>query len=324
MHKYIFRKILLFMIFLLTVIPASAENNNKPVSFFDDNVTIRTSVKNSFFQFRLLDPEQEGEDIKYSPNVETAFGVLFKYKYLELSVSKNYNFHDESGTKGDTEYYDMQLYYFVQNFAAELYHQKYKGYYLKDPELFGYAEGHSKTKRPDITTLHQGFNVYYIYSDDYSLNAAMNQGEKQNELAGSFMIMSSVNRVKLNSEFSLIPDNQQIYYNEDSMYTGGNYVSFAVSPGIGITIPYENLFVSFVMFIGYGKSYSKYENLNGPQTSVDNVLKVNAKFSLGYNADNLFYGLVCNYDSTNLVLNGRQFENSFEAGFVEFFLGTRF
>jgi len=318
------KKFLIITFFLLSsFISGIAEINDQSIDHFENKVTVRTSIKNSFLQFRIIDPEQEGKDIKYLPNVKTALSALIDYESFAISVSKDFNFRDDE-KKGNTEYYDFQLYYFTRNFGCELYYQKYKGYYLDDPEIFDYNPGDSKTTRSDISTFHQGLNLYYIFTDAYSMNAAMNQGEKQNELKGSFMIMGSFNRVKLDSSYSLIPDNQHIYYDEDSNYTGGNYFTFSISPGAGIIIPYEDLFVSFAVFIGYGKAYSENQNIDGQQTGVDNVLKVNMKFSAGYNADNLFYGIVCNYDATNLVANENQFENSFEAGFVEFFLGTRF
>jgi len=318
------KKFLIITIFLLTsFISGIAETNDQSINYFEDKFTVRTSIKNSFLQFRIIDPVQEGKDIKYLPNVKTAISALIDYESFALSVSKDFNFRDDE-KKGNTEYYDFQLFYFSKNFGCELYYQKYRGYYLDDPENFGFIAGDSKTIRSDISTSHQGLNIYYMFTDAYSMNAAMNQGEKQNELKGSFIIMGSFNRVKLDSSYSLIPDNQLIYYNEDSNYTGGKYFTISISPGAGIIIPYEDLFASFAVFIGYGKSYSEYQNLDDQQTGVDNVLKVNMKFSAGYNADNLFYGIVCNYDATNLVANENQFENSFEAGFVEIFLGTRF
>ncbi len=287
-----------------------AETNNDSIESFKDKVSVKTAIKSSSLDLSLEDGTQNGKAIDYNANTPLALGGAIYYKSFGISAFKGLFKNEDESDYGKTKYSDFQFFYFFRKFGSELYFQKYQGYYLNNPESYGYKTGDSNSKRTDINAKNIGINAYYIFSDDYSFKAFMNQTERQKKWDWTFLIMGSYNYLKVNSSYSMIPDSEKIKYGDNADYRGGIYNIISAAPGFGITAPVSDFYISTAIFFGFGKSLRE---------SVV-FTKFNSKIAAGYNGDNLFTGMTFSLDSlaTENTMNLTTFSL-----YIEFFCGYR-
>lgn len=271
----------------LIVLPCVAETNNDSIESYKDKVLVKTAIKSSSLNLSIADGTQNEETIDYNANTPLALGGAVYYNDFGISAFIGLFNNENDSDYGKTEYTDFQFFYFFKKFGSELYFQKYQGYYLDNPESYGYKAGDSNSKRPDINAKNIGINAYYIFSDDYSFKAFMNQTERQRKWDWTFLMMGSYNYLKVNSNYDMIPDSEKIKYGDNASYCGGRYSIISVAPGVGITAPFSDFYISTAIFFGFGKSFR--------ESAV--FTKVNTKIAAGYNGDNLFTGMTCSLDS---------------------------
>jgi hypothetical protein len=159
-------------------------------------------------------PEKGGEDnstpIKYSPNVFSNTGVSIYYQGTGISLGRTLKKSEkDKEIYGKTEYRDFQFYYYTSSFGFDLYSQDYSGFYLEDPESFGYTKGAPETIRSDLKIRTFGLNLYSIFDNAFSFRAAVNQSERQKDSHGSLLAMFSITRFQVESDYSLIPPDQE-------------------------------------------------------------------------------------------------------------------
>jgi hypothetical protein len=308
----------------ISVIPSFADDSEKSIETFDDKLTVRTFFLVPHLDFSITSGDFKSDDIDYSANTPLSVGASLFYKSFGLSVSKEAQNSQDKNVYGKTSFTDIQIYYYSRKYACDASYQKYKGYYLENAGSYGYVQGDANSRRPDIRALNIGFDFYYIFSDNFSFNAFMNQTERQNKWDWSFLLLGSFNQFNLSSNRSLIPDSQKSFFGNDADYTGGKYSVLSIAPGLAISIPFYNFFISAAMFAGYGISLSKDQNSHGTISGTDASVKINMKVGFGYNGDKFFTGMSISLDSTAPIKDGAKASHQTFSGYVDLYLGTRF
>lgn len=254
--------------------------------------------------------------ITYYPNFTLAGGLGVSYWVFGLSAQMAIKGTAKPESRyGRTKYFDLQLHYYFRKLGVDAFYQNYRGYYLENPKQYNswvyqngspvylsYTRGGPGTVRSDLRITTLGFNVFYVFADDYSLDAAFKQSERQNRSGGSFLLMLSGMNSRVSASSSLLPLAQEWLYGIYHGFKGGNFTSLGIAPGYSYTFLIgSRYFITPVIFVGAGvmtdslRLQRTQEELlagrDGKKNKLEAFLKTNLRLALGYNGDSFFYGL---------------------------------
>jgi hypothetical protein len=317
-----------------SAIGANAERKES-ITEFNENFLIRIFINKPLLNLVIkYHPEKDEEDnsktIKYSPNVFSNGGISVDYKGTGISLGRTLkNSEKDKETYGKTEYRDFQFYYYDSSFGVDLFSQDYSGFYLKDPGNFGYTRGDPETIRSDLKIRTFGLNIYYIFDDAFSFRAAVNQSERQKNSHGSLLAMFSITRFQFESDYSLIPANQEVYYREYSGLREGHFTSISLSPGYAYTfVTGVKYYLTLGVFLGGGIMKKEYTTASGEIKNWAMSGKGNLRIGAGCNSKRFFYGLMIagDYTATRRWWGKNQESTNVRAEVInlDLFLGWRF
>ena len=200
---------------------------------------------------------------------------------------------ENDSVKGRTRSRDILSSYFGRKAGVELFYMDKKGEYLDNPRRYGYEPGAPETKRSDIRQTNFSVNAFYVFSDWFSLRAAFDQCERQLHWDWSFFLMGSLNYNRIRADGSLVPASVDTAENfgDQTGYAGGRYLCAGVLPGIGVTLPFHNFYVTGVAFAGPGLMHQRVSLDSGRSSSACCNLLANIKGGVGYNGPTIFTGL---------------------------------
>jgi hypothetical protein len=313
----------------------SDTGRKKFITEFNENYLIRIFINKPLLNLFIKYHPEEGEEdnskpVKYSPNVFSNGGISFDYKGIGISLGRTLkNSEKEKETYGKTEYRDFQFYYYAGSFGVDLYSQDYSGFYLKDPGNFGYTRGDPETIRSDLKIRTFGLNIYYIFDDAFSFRAAVSQSERQKDSHGSLLAMFSITRFQFESDYSLIPASQEVYYQEFSGLRKGRFTSMSLSPGYAYTFVFNvKYYLTLGAFLGGGIMKKEYTTGSGEIKTWAMSGKGNLRTGAGCNSERYFYGLILagDYTATRRWWGKNQENTNVRAEVItlELFSGWRF
>ncbi len=296
-----------------------------------------------------LSSSASSKPVSYYPNFKLAAGLGVSYWVFGLSVQTAIDGTAKPDSRyGRTKFFDLQFHYYFRKLGVDAFYQNYRGYYLENPKQYNswvyqngspvylsYKRGDPGTVRSDLRITTLGFNVFYVFSDNYSLDAAFKQTERQNRKGGSFLLMLSGMNCRVSASSSLLPLAQEWLYGIYHGFKGGNFTSLGVAPGYSHTFLIgSRYFVTPVIFVGAGAMTDSLRMQRTPQellagrdgkkNKLEAFLKTNMRLSLGYNGDSFFYGLAGVLDiSASQGFNKTSISVGVYRGYFEAFAGYR-
>ncbi len=290
--KNIFLLITILTVFLAAVQTSASESYTS----YNDKITVRVSGIRPTLNLAV---ERDSEEIIFLPNTLANGKVGVSYMGFGFSFGTELDGSQKDESEyGKTEYLDYRLNYFKRHLGVRAYFQKYSGFYLENPGDYGNIAGDSTAKRKDLKIMNTGLNLFYIFSDSFSLNSSFTQTEKQLKSGGSFLAMASFSRVDIDSDRSLIPPAREDNFADDRGYRGGRHTGVALAPGAGYTLVLGNFFISGAVFLGMGVMQKVQENDGGEVKSIEPFGKNNLNLSVGFNSDLFFMGAMLTNDMT--------------------------
>lgn len=290
------QKVLLifFMLHSFTLPLSAAESGY--VEQFGKKFMVRPFVSYNVLALEISDSSADsGSSITYYPNPGVKAGISLFYKTFGTSFAYSSSSSSEN-RRGTTEIIDYQLHSYTGRYGFDLSYQRYRGYYLENPEDWGLSAGDEGTVRDDLTIQSAGANFYRVFSPEFSMPAAFDQTERQIKTAWSFLLMGSAGYFIVRGDSALIPAGYASGYGAYADFSGGRFLSIGLSPGIGITVPHKRYFASAALFVGSGLMIRKYSGGGGSRGSFG---KVNFRCSAGYSGDEFSAGISAYLDITD-------------------------
>lgn len=256
------------------------------------------------------------KSIVYKTREDKSAGIGISYK--------NFGFTYGNGNKKV-----FSISYLTSKFANQLIYQDFKGATLADSEKFTSPSQPVDADRKDFRSRNLCFNSFYVFSDDYSLRSVFDQSERQVKWAWSLMILGTVNCSRISASKSLIPpvyDTYDIFGNETG-YSGGDYLSAGIIPGVGINLPLSSFFFDAGFFIGPGYLKEKQNVSGGSNRKHSMSILTYLYYSVGFNGENFFAGFYCNQNKMDI---GNNIEDDLSARYMiravvfNFFVGCKF
>ena len=295
------------------------------------DVIIRASIYSPKLDFQLqrqVPGEEDGkftDPVVYFNNPNWAYNTKVYVDPFGLSLTVGSDKDNENSEKyGKTRAFDMHMYYFTPHTSWDLVYQRYRGFYLDNPEKYGYSEGDDETIFSHVKTVNLGLQFYYIFSDEFSFKNAIHLVEKPKKYAFSLILMSKLNYFRIASDRPLIPETEKIYYEDDAEYSGGRYYSLGVAPGVGLVLPVWNLYLSSAIFIGGGIMYNHYQKVDKTISHPGSFMLISFKGSIGYSSETFFCGFsICLDSNSSAFMSSNEIQVDTYSGFFEISAGIR-
>ena len=275
------------------------------------NFTARTFLKIPTLHANIKD-KNDKFNLDYSPNVNLQAGIGGTVYDFGASLSFNLPMDQERIDKyGKTQYFDFQLYYVNEHFGMDFYLQAYQGFYLEKNDIIN--------KREDILLAKTGINYFYIFNENFSLKAGIDQSKNQKTSEHSWLILSGIDLFGLYSPNNLIPEKYN--NNNEYYYLGGRYYTVSIAPGYGYITKNDGFFFTGIAFLGIGIQYRN----NFFEEEIKDFgmsFKLNIKLSTGYNGKRFYGGIFAAVDFNDAILD--EIDVSGNTMNIELFFAYRF
>lgn len=148
---------------ILTGVASAQTFDSTYIKSYKDKFFLWPVTKQRQLAFRMQDPDGE-KNTEFKPNNASSLGLGFYLFDLGLEVVFPLPLPQERETTfGKTSSTDLQLNILGRNWGADLVYQRYKGFYLSNPDT-PVAPGMAYPQRPDIVTENLGVNGFYVFN----------------------------------------------------------------------------------------------------------------------------------------------------------------
>lgn len=261
-------KFIFLLIFLLTPFIIRAQVDSTYIQPYEHELSVKPHV---YYKYTSLTHEiDDNNEITYMPNSHVSLGLGITYKNYSISGGYGFGFMRDKD-RGKTAIFDFQYHYYGRKFIADVFFQRYKGFYTEqNDEVF--------TLYPDISIIQYGvFGQYVFNNKKFSYKAAFNQSEKQLKSAGSWQLGGGIYYNQVRSDSTLQLNQYKRLRNYQLSVSGGYVYNWIIS---------KNFYLSGGVSVGFNIGT---ENLSSFK-KVEISPSVFPRISTGYNAEDWSIG----------------------------------
>jgi len=278
------------------------------VESFREYFFIWPLIKQRTTAFEVRRSDNQGQVLTFRPNNAYTAGLGFYLFELGFEVTFAVPV-DQKKTSlyGTSNALDIQVNMLSKHWGADVFYQRYGGFYLIDPTVTIPAS-QPLPQRPDLVTENVGLNgIYFFNKKKFSFRSAYNFAERQRKSAGSFLLAGTLNSYELRTDSSLYGSKYEPVYGKASDVTRYRTTSFSISPGYSYTVVVKKFFLNASLSVGPALHFISYE---APGKAGD-LQKVNAfsdiRIGMGYNGKRFFSGVTFVSQSRYAKFNEVQF-----------------
>lgn len=192
----------------------------------------------------------------------------------------------------------------------------FRPYYSESTGVVISDSDHAFESAPSVQEIKLGMQITYLFnSSTYSYRASMYQSEYQVKTAGSFLVrIDPFYRSVGTKDGSMVPATHDLE-SRFGEQTGLEYIrspGLLVLPGYGINIVVRDtrLFISPIVFAGFGFAQNMYETTSGKGSSTSLEYAANVVLNAGYNGSRYYSKLQVTWSTGYTSLDPTYFTNS--------------
>lgn len=276
------------------------------------------------YTFYLGAPAVKG--VAYLPNFAPRLGARVLYKNIGGIMTFGLPIPErEIERRGDSKQTNIVLSNYWRRMAMDVYYQRIRGFYANSPFTeFSTSRPDRYPQFPDTRVLNVGANGYYVLNPDtYSLKAAFEQTEFQQQSGGSWILHAFANHTELSIGDEFIPGSSSSELTEVPNVASGRFDTWGVAAGYGQTWIRRYLFVTGQIVWGPGIQYQELQRRDGTEsTHVSIAAKLNINAAVGYNSTDYVAGAKVIADSIWARVETTEVSSSLVTG--QLFYGQHF
>jgi hypothetical protein len=314
----------LSVIVLLITFPLLAQNDDHPstpspkdqrsqyVRSYPDHFFIWPVLKQRKLDFEMKSLQGDKNTLRYKSNKPYSLGLGMYLFELGFEIAFAVPLDEQSKRiYGESKTRDVQLNVLGKKWGADLFYQRYSGFYIDDPAN-PVAANMPYIQRPDIFTRNIGMTVNYtLNSNRFSFRSAYNFAERQLESAGSVIGFASFDNVVISGDSAIIGNRYLDSFGQSAGIKHIRSSNFGVAPGYTYSLIFKGFFINGALAFGPTNNWMKYQLEDGTEESKFRIsLFVAARISLGYNGEKFFGGLTFTNQGRNAKFDDVQFSNS--------------
>jgi Domain of unknown function (DUF4421) len=289
-------KFLPFILFLISSVPMYGQKNDSLRSIyverFPNYFFVWPVLKQRTTSFEIEQIGNRGNRIEFKPN--NAYGAGFGVYLFELLAEVTFSVPvDEKKNElfGKSRATDVQLNILGRNWGADLFYQRYTGFYINDPNA-KIAVNAPYPQRPDMSTDNFGVNGIYIFNKNkFSLRSAYNFAERQRKSAGSFLLAGTISSFQLKADSAIYGKSYETMFGTKAAVSEFDAFTFSVAPGYAYTVVIKNFFInaSFSAGPAFRSIDYKVNDVRYSSNGIDAF--TDFRIAVGYNANRFFSGI---------------------------------
>ncbi|MFN5555337.1 MAG: DUF4421 family protein [Chryseotalea sp.] len=296
----------------------------KFVKGYPDKFFIWPVIKRRTLEVEARSIENNKHRIFLKPNNAISLGVGVYLFEIALELAFTAPVDEQSKVRlGTSDASDLQINALGKFWGFDLYHQRYKGFYLED-SFDPVAKTDPFPQRPDIVTRNFGFSgIYTLNRDKFSLRSSFNFAEQQLYSRGSWFITGTLNNFKIEGDSVLLSIKDREQFSEFAGFDRLRYTTFGLAPGYSHNFIYKNFFLNLTLGIGPAHNWTTIRSITGKERNSVSINSISVlRIGVGYNADNFFAGVGYVNQSRNLKIEDFRFTNT--TAMFKLLIGWRF
>ena len=279
---------------------------------YPDKFFIWPVLKQRQLSYELSDPGNPGSVLRFKPNNSVGMGVgvyLFDLGIeLVMAVPVDEKRNDLYGT---TKASDLQLNILSKRWGADVFFQRYQGFYLSNPDIALPPSG-AYPQRPDVKTQNLGVSGVYIFNNrKFSLRSSYTFADRQLRSAGSFIVSGAFNSFSLNADSAILNNHYAQKISLVQPFQSVDYQTLSLAPGYSYNLVIKKFFINGTLALGPAVQWLQYRDLNFAEhrTTTVNTF-VDTRFSVGYSNDRFITGVTLVTQARNVVFQDIHFRNN--------------
>ncbi|MGE0764428.1 MAG: DUF4421 family protein [Bdellovibrionales bacterium] len=285
--------------------------------------SIQSLVEWPNYSFYLGAPAVKG--VAYQPNVNLRIGVRMVWKNIGATLVLPLPLPEAERTRrGDSTQTSIVLNKYWRQHAADLYYQKFRGFYVASPwsELGNRPDRYPQL--PDALVRNAGLNWYYaLKPESYSLKAAFSQTEFQTKSGGSPLYTYFYNHLQVNLGSKFIVGSDPNGLQEIPNLSSGSFDTLGAGMGYGYTFIRGRFFATAQFALSPALQFQHIDKSDGPDTKhLSLAAKGNLNLATGWNFKEYVAGVKVLIDSQYSKVGQTQMWSTLPVG--QFFAGGRF
>jgi hypothetical protein len=279
---------------------------------YPDRFFVWPVIKQRQLSFEVVDKEEDQGEVQFIPNNEFTMGLGFYVLELGFEVTFGIPLNEKNKEiYGESKARDWQLNILGKKWGADVYYQKYTGYYINDSRT-SIPSGQPFPQRPDISTTNFGVSGVYIFNHRrFSLRSSYTYAERQLKSKGSFLLYGTLNSFTLSADSAILTEPVQAELGTGSDFKSLRYTTLSFAPGYSYNLIWRKLFLNGSLTVGPAHHWVRYEEQNG---NVRDDISINStaslRFAVGYNSDRVFGGIGISGQTRIVTFEDIKFSNS--------------
>lgn len=294
------------------------------IKHFSDHFFVWPVIKKRELSFQVVSVLDKKREFSFKPNNSYSVGLGINIFEVNLEASFSVPVDIKSQERyGVSDVRDFQAVAIGKKWLADVYTQKYKGFYFTTTGLV-VPPDQAYPQRGDLATRNFGFSFAYIFNNQkFSLRSAYTFAERQKSSRGSFLLSYVISSFNFTSDSALISKGSRQTFGEGSSTEDARFTSLGMAPGYSYNLVVNKFFLNATFVLGPAHYWVRYNSQEG-QTKNDISINLYSavRLGLGYNGDRFFAGVNVATQGRNVRIEQIDFKNSISS--VRFVAGFRF
>ncbi|MBX2967598.1 MAG: DUF4421 family protein [Cyclobacteriaceae bacterium] len=268
-------------------------------------------LKQRSLSFAVRDRNRHLPRVNYQPNNSFLLGVGGYVFDLAVEATVAIPLNEKSKyIYGQSDVRDLQVNLLAKSFAADVYYQKYAGFYIEDKRTL-IPTGFPYPQRGDIDTRNFGINGIYVFNNrKFSLRSAFNYVDQQMRSMGSFILGGTINSFKLNADSVVLTEVSRAELGEGAAFNELRNTTISITPGYSYTFIWRNFFVNGTFAIGPAHHWIRYSEAGVEQRDITINSTSYLRLGIGYNSNRYFGGIGFMAQSRTILYGDLQLVNT--------------
>ena len=290
---------------------------------FGNLMAVRLVSPRRIYDFRLKNRDTK-DILEYRPNLQSAIGLGFTYKWLAFDIVFNPKWNKSKTEElGETKEFNIKGTLYLKRHMLDVMYRRYKGLHIANPKDYLDPWDGVYPYRPDIrnSTFMASYSIPSNYKK-FSPKTSFQLDWRMRKSAGSVMHISTLHLSFIRADSSILPIEYENSFNPQAQITEMNTLHFKQSIGYAYTFIYKKFYLTLSAFPGVALTLGAVQSDGGKYNPTNLNFSFDSKSGLGYNSRKWYAGVYAIYNYQNMQLTEElAFNNNLAE--IRFFVGYR-